>query len=176
MADYMTIHEAGLDKDLVVAYIGDGNNMAHSWLNLAAKLGFELRIATPRGYEVDSTILAKSLEMAKESGAKITITNDPKKAIKGSTVVTTDTWVSMGQEAEKEKRVKDFAGYMVDSNMMKLAQDKAIFLHCLPAYRGYEVSDEVMESSQSLIFEEAENRLHAQKGVMVWLDRKRDEK
>lgn len=176
MADYMTIQEAGLDKDLVVAYIGDGNNMAHSWLNLASKFGFELRIATPKGYEVNADILAKSLETAKSTGAKILITNDPQEAVKGSTVVTTDTWVSMGQEAEKEKRVKDFAGYMVDSAMMKLAQEKAIFLHCLPAYRGYEVSDEVMESSQSLIFEEAENRLHAQKGVMVWLDRKRDEK
>ncbi|MEV9524818.1 ornithine carbamoyltransferase [Aliarcobacter butzleri] len=176
MADYMTIQEAGLEKDLVVAYVGDGNNMAHSWLNLAAKLGFELRIATPKGYEVDKNILKNALEMAKISGAKIIIGNDAKTAIKDSTVVTTDTWVSMGQEDEKEKRVKDFAGYMVDANMMKLAQNRAIFLHCLPAYRGYEVSEEVIESSQSLIFEEAENRLHAQKGVMVWLDRKRDEK
>lgn len=176
MADYMTIQEAGLEKDLVVAYVGDGNNMAHSWLNLAAKLGFELRIATPKGYEVDKNILNNALEMAKISGAKIIIGNDAKTAIKDSTVVTTDTWVSMGQEDEKEKRVKDFAGYMVDANMMKLAQNRAIFLHCLPAYRGYEVSEEVIESSQSLIFEEAENRLHAQKGVMVWLDRKRDEK
>ncbi|MCT7908883.1 ornithine carbamoyltransferase [Arcobacter lacus] len=176
MADYMTIQEAGLEKDLVVAYVGDGNNMAHSWLNLAAKLGFELRIATPKGYEVDKNILNNALEMAKISGAKIIIGNDPKTAIKDSTVVTTDTWVSMGQEDEKEKRIKDFAGYMIDADMMKLAQEKAIFLHCLPAYRGYEVTNEVMESSQSLIFEEAENRLHAQKGVMVWLDRKRDEK
>ena len=150
--------------------------MTHSWLNLAAKLGFELRVATPKGYEVDASILEKSLEMAKLSGAKITITNDPKIAVKDATVVTTDTWVSMGQESEKEKRIKDFTGYIVDSAMMKLAHEKAIFLHCLPAYRGYEVSEEVMESSQSLIFEEAENRLHAQKGVMVWLDRKRDEK
>lgn len=176
MADYMTIQEAGLEKDLVVAYVGDGNNMAHSWLNLAAKLGFELRIATPKGYEVDKNILNNALEMAKISGAKIIIGNDPKTAIKDSTVVTTDTWVSMGQEDEKEKRIKDFAGYMIDADMMKLAQEKAIFLHCLPAYRGYEVTNEVMESPQSLIFEEAENRLHAQKGVMVWLDRKRDEK
>ena len=111
MADYMTIQEAGLDKDLVAAYVGDGNNMAHSWLNMAAKLGFELRIATPKGYEVDASILANALEMAKLSGAKITITNDPKVAVKGSTVVTTDTWVSMGQEAEKEKRLKDFEGF-----------------------------------------------------------------
>lgn len=174
MADYMTIQEANLEEDLVVAYVGDGNNMAHSWLNMAAKLGFELRIATPKGYEVDAQILENALTMAKVSGAKITISNNPKEAITGATVVTTDTWVSMGQEDEKEKRIKDFKGYMVDSDMMKLAHNKAIFLHCLPAYRGYEVSDEVMESSQSLIFEEAENRLHAQKGVMVWLDRKRD--
>ncbi len=176
MADYMTIQEAKLDKDLVVAYVGDGNNMAHSWLNLASKLGFELRIATPKDYEVDSKILENALEIAKSSGAKIVIGNDPKLAIKDATVVTTDTWVSMGQEDEKEKRLRDFKGFMVDSNMMKLANPKAIFLHCLPAYRGFEVTNEVMESSQSLIFEEAENRLHAQKGVMVWLDQKRDEK
>ena len=175
MADYLTIMEEGLDKNLVVAYIGDGNNMAHSWLNMASKLGFELRIATPKNYQVDQDILKEALKEAKNSGAKISTCFDPKEAAAGATVVTTDTWISMGQEAEKEKRVKDFAGYIVDSAMMKLAQEKAIFLHCLPAYRGYEVSEEVMESSQSLIFEEAENRLHAQKGVMVWLDRKRDE-
>ena len=176
MADYMTIQEAGLEKDLVAAYVGDGNNMTHSWLNMAAKLGFELRIATPKGYEVDAKILSDAQELAKKSGAKIIITNDPKVAVKGATVVTTDTWVSMGQESEKEKRLKDFDGYIVDSTMMALADKKAIFLHCLPAYRGFEVSEDVLEGSQSMIFEEAENRLHAQKGVMVWLDRKRDEK
>lgn len=176
MADYMTIQEAGLEKDLVAAYVGDGNNMTHSWLNLAAKLGFELRIATPKGYEVDAKILSDAQELAKKSGAKIIITNDPKVAVKGATVVTTDTWVSMGQESEKEKRLKDFDGYIVDSTMMALADKKAIFLHCLPAYRGFEVSEDVLEGSQSMIFEEAENRLHAQKSVMVWLDRKRDEK
>jgi ornithine carbamoyltransferase len=174
MADFMTIQEAGLEKDLVVAYVGDGNNLAHSWLMLAAKLGFELRIATPKNYEVDQNILNDALEFAKESGANIIIGNDPKEAIKNSTVVTTDTWVSMGQEDEKEKRVKDFDGYIIDNAMMKLASSNAIFLHCLPAYRGYEVSEEVIESSQSLVFEEAENRLHVQKGVMVWLDRKRN--
>lgn len=174
MADYMTIQEAGLDKDLIIAYIGDGNNMAHSWLNMAAKLGFELRIATPKGYEVDNEILENALNEAKNSGAKIVISNDPKEAVKGSTVVTTDTWVSMGQEDEKEKRVKDFDGYIVNDTMMNLAHKKAIFLHCLPAYRGYEVSQEVIEGPQSLIFQEAENRLHAQKGVMVWLDKQRD--
>jgi len=176
MADYLTIMEEGLDKNLVVAYIGDGNNMAHSWLNLAAKLGFELRIATPKAYQVDSKVLQTALEEAKKSGAKITTSFDPKEAIKDSTVVTTDTWISMGQESEKEKRVKDFSGYMVDENMMKLAKENAIFLHCLPAYRDYEVSEKVLEGSQSRVFQEAENRLHAQKGIMVWLDKKRDEK
>ena len=171
LADYMTIEEAGLKDNLVVAYVGDGNNMTHSWLMLASKLGFELRIATPKGYEVNQDILEDALEFAKESGAKIIIGNDPKEAIKDATVVTTDTWVSMGQEDEKEKRIKDFDGYIVDSSMMNLASEKAIFLHCLPAYRGYEVSEEVIESKQSLVFEEAENRLHAQKGVMVWLKR-----
>lgn len=174
LADYMTIQEEGLDKNLVVAYVGDGNNLAHSWLMLASKLGFELRIATPKGYEVQEDILNDALEFAKESGAKIIIGNDPKEAVKGATVVTTDTWVSMGQEDEKEQRVKDFDGYIVNSAMMDTAASDAIFLHCLPAYREYEVSTEVMESEQSKIFEEAENRLHAQKGVMVWLDKQRD--
>ncbi|MGA1939160.1 ornithine carbamoyltransferase [Arcobacter sp. YIC-310] len=174
MADYLTIQEAGLEENLVVAYIGDGNNMTHSWLNMAAKLGFELRISTPKGYEVDVDILLNAQEMAKKSGAKIIIGNDPLEAVKGSTVVTTDTWVSMGQEEEKERRVKDFDGYIVDEEMMSQADEKAIFLHCLPAYRGYEVSEEVIESEKSLVFQEAENRLHAQKGVMVWLDRQRN--
>jgi ornithine carbamoyltransferase len=174
MADYMTIQEAGLEENLVVAYVGDGNNMAHSWLNMAAKLGFELRIATPKGYEVDIDIYTQAMEIAKDSGAKITISNDPKEAVKGASVVTTDTWVSMGQEEEKEKRLNDFDGYIVDDSMMNIADTKAIFLHCLPAYRGYEVSKEVLESDKSLVFQEAENRLHAQKGVMVWLDKQRN--
>ncbi len=171
MADYLTIQEAGLDKDLVVSYVGDGNNLAHSWLMLASKLGFELRIATPKGYEVNQNILDDALNFSKESGAKIIIGNDPKEACKGATVITTDTWVSMGQEDEKEKRIKDFDGYIVDKEMMKLGASNAIFLHCLPAYRGYEVSEDVIEGEESLVFEEAENRLHAQKGVMVWLSR-----
>jgi len=176
MADYLTICECGLKNNIIVAYVGDGNNMTHSWLMLAAKLGFELRVATPKGYEVDKKILKDALKIAKKSGAKLIISNDPKSAIKGATVVTTDTWVSMGQEEEKEKRIKDFKGYMVDAKMMKLAHKKAIFLHCLPAYREYEVSTEVFEKYAPNIFAEAENRLHAQKAIMVWLDRKRDEK
>ncbi len=170
LADYMTMIEHGMDKDPVVAYVGDGNNMTHSWMMLASKLGFELRIATPKGYEVDESIMKDALAFCKQSGGKIIVTNDPNEAAKGATVITTDTWASMGQEAEKEERAKAFAGYMVDDKMMDLAQKDAVFLHCLPAYRGQEVSEELLEGPRSLIFEEAENRLHAQKGLMVWLD------
>jgi len=150
--------------------------MTHSWLMLAAKLGFELRIATPKGYEVASEVLSDALRMAKESGAVIKVSNDPKEAIQGATIVTTDTWASMGQEDEKEERVKAFAGYMVDDLMMCLAKKNAKFLHCLPAYRGQEVSESVLEAHADIVFDEAENRLHAQKGLMVWLDKKRGEK
>ncbi len=173
LADYLTIQEANLDINLKVAYIGDGNNLAHSWLMLASKLGFELAISTPKGYEVNQDILNDAQKFAKISGAKIYIGNDPKIAVKNASVVTTDTWISMGQEDEKEQRIKDFDGFIVDKKMMSLAQEKAIFLHCLPAYRNYEVSEEIFESSSSLVFQEAENRLHAQKAVMVWLDQKR---
>jgi len=173
LADYMTLVEYGMDKNIVAAYVGDGNNMTHSWMMLAAKLGFELRIATPKGYEPDAKILEEALLIAKDSGAVIKVMNDPKEAVAGATVVTTDTWTSMGQEDEKEERIKIFKGFMVDDAMMSLAQDGARFLHCLPAYRGLEVSEELFEKHSDIVFDEAENRLHAQKGLMVWLDRKR---
>jgi ornithine carbamoyltransferase len=175
MADYLTMVEFGKDKNPIVAYIGDGNNMANSWLMLSAKLGFELRVSTPKGYECDGDIIEDALEMAKESGAKITILDNPKEAVKDATVVTTDTWVSMGQEDEKEQRLKDFIGYLVDQKLMDLADKDAIFLHCLPAYRDYEVSEEIFEKHSEEIFSEAENRLHVQKAIMVWLDNKREE-
>jgi ornithine carbamoyltransferase len=170
LADYMTMVEYGVDKNAVAAYVGDGNNMTHSWMMLAAKLGFELRIATPKGYEVDDDVLTEALQIAKASGAVIKVGNDPKEAVKDSTIVITDTWASMGQEDEKDERVQAFKGYMVDGAMMSLAQEGAIFLHCLPAYRGQEVSEEVLESHSEVVFAEAENRLHAQKGLMVWLN------
>jgi ornithine carbamoyltransferase len=173
MADYMTMIEHQKDKNPIVAYVGDGNNMTHSWLMLAAKLGFELRVATPKGYEVDSAILKEALTIASQTDAKIVITNNPKEAVKEADVVTTDTWISMGQEDEKEKRINDFDGFIVDDNLMKEAKKDALFLHCLPAYRGYEVSEEVFEAHADEIFSEAENRLHAQKGIMVWLDQQR---
>ncbi len=173
IADYMTMVECGRHIDPIVAYVGDGNNMTHSWLMLASKLGFELRVATPAGYECDPQIVADAMELAKTSGAKISFTHDPKIAVLGATVVTTDTWISMGQEDEKVKRLNDFVGYIVDDALMALADEFAIFLHCLPAYRGVEVSESVLEGDQSVIFQEAENRLHGQKGLMVWLDRHR---
>ncbi|RLA63847.1 MAG: ornithine carbamoyltransferase [Epsilonproteobacteria bacterium] len=174
MTDYLTMLENGKDKNPVVAYVGDGNNMTHSWLMLAAKLGFELRVATPKGYECDASIVEEALAVAKISGAKISFFNNPKLAVKDCDVVTTDTWVSMGQEDEKEVRMKAFDGYIVDESLMGLAKSDAIFLHCLPAYRGYEVSEETFEKYEEVIFSEAENRLHAQKGIMVWLDKQRN--
>jgi ornithine carbamoyltransferase len=173
LADYMTMVEYGVEKDAIVAYIGDGNNMTHSWLMLASKLGFDLRIATPKGYEVDDSVLKDAMLFARESGAKITVMNDPKEAVQGATIVTTDTWASMGQEDEKEQRVKDFNGYMVDELMMCLAAKDAKFLHCLPAYRNQEVSERLFDTHSDIIFDEAQNRLHAQKGLMVWLDKQR---
>jgi len=173
MTDYLTMLEFGITTP-VVAYVGDGNNMTHSWLMLSAKLGFELRVATPKGYECDPQIVQEALEIAKSSGAKITFSHDPKEAVKDANVVTTDTWVSMGQEDEKEERMKAFDGFIVDEALMSLTQKDAIFLHCLPAYRDYEVSEAVFEKHAEAIFTEAENRLHAQKGIMVWLDQHRD--
>ena len=175
MADYLTMVEFKKDKNPIVAYIGDGNNMANSWLMLSAKLGFELRVSTPKGYECDKEIVNDALEIAKDSGAKIVILDNPEEAIKDATVVTTDTWVSMGLESQKEQRVKDFNGYLVDEKLMSLASTDAMFLHCLPAYRGYEVSEETFEKHSNEIFQEAENRLHIQKAIMVWLDNKREE-
>lgn len=171
MADYLTMLEYNKTCHSSVAFIGDGNNMANSWLLLASKLGLDLRIATPRGYEPDSDVLAMAQEFSKTSGASLTITNDVEEAIMGADVVTTDVWASMGQESEAEKRMKDFAGFKVDDRRMALAKPDAIFLHCLPAHRGEEVDESVLEGPQSVIFDEAENRLHAQKGIMVWLSR-----
>ncbi len=173
MADYLTMIERGKDKNPVVAYVGDGNNMTHSWMMLAGKMGFELRVATPKGREPWQEIIDDAKELSLVSGAKISYTHDPKEAVRGADVVTTDTWVSMGQESEKEAKLKEFEGFMIDMDMMKLAKSDAMFLHCLPAYRGYEVSEEVLEHYADMVFDEAENRLHAQKAIMVWLEKYR---
>ena len=184
IADYLTMIECGIymphqsplypqqgktGEAPIVAYIGDGNNISHSWINLAAILGFELRIATPAEYAPKAEIVAQAQALCKDSGGKIIISTSPKNALEGVNVVVTDTWASMGQESKKETRKKAFAGFCVDSELMKYAQKEAIFLHCLPAYRGQEVSEEVIEGAQSRVFEEAQNRLHAQKGIMLYL-------
>lgn len=153
----------------IVAYIGDGNNMAHSWLNCAAILGLEFRLATPKGYEAKEHICASAVELAKHSQATITYANDPIAAVRNAHIIITDTWVSMGQEEQKQRKLRDFVGFCVDSTLMGYADSKAIFLHCLPAYRGYEVSEEVIESAQSKVWLEAHNRLYIQQGIMLWL-------
>jgi ornithine carbamoyltransferase len=174
IADYLTIIEHNMHDNLKVAYIGDGNNMTHSWLMLAAKIGFDLNIATPKGCEVNNDVLNEALKIAKISGAKIQTMYNVQEAVQDCNVVTTDTWISMGQEEEKEEKVKQFDGFIVDDTLMKNARRNAIFLHCLPAYRGYEVSESVFNKHSITIFNEAENRLHAQKAIMVWLDSKRN--
>ncbi len=171
LADFQTIREkkGGKLRGLKLAYIGDGNNMAHSYLYGGAKMGMEVLIATPKEYMCDETVVKNAMEDAKETGAKIVITNDPKEAIKNADVVCTDTWVSMGQESEKEEKIKVFSDYQVNKELFSLADKEAIFMHCLPAYRGYEVTEDVIDGKQSVIFDEAENRLHAQKAVMARL-------
>ena len=173
LADYLTMIEYGKNINPVVTYLGDGNNMAHSWMMLAAKLGFELRVATPEGYEPLKEVVDDAKQLCKKSGGIIRYYYCPREAVKGCDVVATDTWISMGQEDEKEKKIDDFRGYMVDKTMMSFAKDGAIFLHCLPAYRGYQVDDGTYEKYSETIFDEAENRLHVQKGLMVWLDMQR---
>lgn len=171
LADFQTIreHKDGQLKGLKLAYIGDGNNMAHSLLYGGAKVGLNVSVATPPDYMCNPDVVKNAMEDAKATGAELTITNDPVEAICGADVVYADTWVSMGQEEEKAKRMKAFFGYQIDQTLFSQADKEAIFLHCLPAYRGYEVTEEVIDGPQSVIFDEAENRLHAQKAVMVKL-------
>ncbi len=146
-----------------VAWIGDGNNMANSWVNAAWRLGFELVLACPEGYDPDPTILAQ----AQRDNPKVRLVRDPKEAAAGAHVVNTDVWASMGQEEEQATRERDFAGFTVDASVMDVADKDAIFLHCLPAHRGEEVSEDVLEGPQSRVWDEAENRLHVQKAVMA---------
>lgn len=170
LADVFTIYEYKKTlKGLKLAYIGDGNNMAHSLLHICAKLGMDISVATPKEYECDEEMVNLAKQDANITGSKIVITNDPKEAIKDADAVYTDTWVSMGQEAEKAQRLKIFLPYQVNAELFALAKPDALFLHCLPAYRGYEVTPDVIDGKNSVIFDEAENRLHAQKAVMALL-------
>ena len=170
LADFQTIREhKGKLKGLKLAYIGDGNNMAHSLMYGGAKVGMDIAIATPKQYECDPEVVKNALADAEATETKITLTNDPIEAIRDADVVYADTWVSMGQEAEKAEKLKVFGPYQIDKELFSHAKSDAIFLHCLPAYRGYEVTEDVIDGPNSVIFDEAENRLHAQKAVMVKL-------
>lgn len=170
LADLMTAYEhKGRLEGLKFAYIGDGNNMAHSIMYGCAKAGLDCSVATPEGYKCDEGVVENAKSDFRASGRTLVITTDPTEAIRNADIVYTDTWVSMGQEAEKAERQRIFTPYQVNGELFKNAADDAIFMHCLPAYRGFEVTEEVIDGPQSVIFDEAENRLHAQKAVMATL-------
>ena len=163
LADMMTVREhIGRTNDINVAYIGDGNNMCHSWMIAAKQFGFDIKIAVPVGFEPEADLLEACQD-------RVTMTSIPSEAIMDADVVVTDTWISMGQEDEKQQRKQAFEGFTVNEMLMKNASNDAIFLHCLPAYRGYEVTAEVLEGPQSVVWDEAENRLHAQKALIEFL-------
>ena len=166
LADLLTVQEVfGQDlRGRRIAWVGDGNNMSNSWLNAAFRLGFELRLACPEGYRPDAAILERA-----RSATTILLTDDPAEAVENAEVVNTDVWTSMGQEEETAARARAFAGYHVDGALMGRAHAGAIFLHCLPAHRGEEVSEDVLEGAQSRVFDQAENRLHVQKAILVTL-------
>lgn len=167
LSDLLTAREetGANPAELVYAWLGDGNNMCHSWLAAAGVLGFELRIAAPPGFRPDVMIV----DRAREMGAKVLVTEDPSEAVAGAQVINTDVWASMGQEAEAEARRALFAPYQVDSELMAKARSDAVFLHCLPAHRGEEVTEEVFESPASRVWNQAENRLHVQKAILEFL-------
>jgi ornithine carbamoyltransferase len=171
MTDYFTAWEkfGGELKGRKIAYVGDGNNMAHSLLFGAPKVGMDIAIACPAGYAPDPTVVEQAGADAREAGTHMLITTNIDEAVRDADIIETDVWASMGQEEEAEKRKRDFAGWMVDAAMMARAKNDAIFLHCLPAHRGEEVSAEVIDGPQSVIYDEAENRLHIQKAIMHFL-------
>ncbi|MCT4796103.1 ornithine carbamoyltransferase [Exiguobacterium alkaliphilum] len=170
LADLLTIEETfGTRQGKVLTYIGDGNNMAHSLMLGGALSGMHIRVASPDGYTVDETIYNQAVALAETTGGSVTLYGDPAEATVGAHVVYTDVFASMGQEAEAETRLAHFASFQVDETLMASARDEAIFLHCLPAHRGEEVTADVMDGPQSLVFDQAENRLHAQKALMITL-------
>lgn len=170
LADLLTVYEHKETLEgLKMAYIGDGNNVANSLIQGCAKVGMNVAVATPKGFECDRNIIHEARFDAKANNCEIIITEDPVEAIKNADVVYADTWISMGQEAEKESRVKTFMPYQINAELFSKAKEDAIFLHCLPAYRGYEVTEDIIDGPQSVIFDEAENRLHAQKAVLAML-------
>lgn len=171
LADLMTIRERfGKTQGLKIAYIGDAaNNMGNSYLVACALAGMHVSVASPKGYEPAGEVVARAKEIGAFTGSSIAVTNSPAEAADNADVVATDTWISMGMEQQAEQRKRDFAGFTVDEELMSKAKPSAIFLHCLPAYRGYEVTAGVLDGPRSAIWDQAENRLHAQKALMAWL-------
>lgn len=167
LADALTIRERkGQLKGLVLAYVGDGNNMSNTYVELGALAGMHVKIGCPSTHPTDAAVVEEARAIAQQTGASIEVFDNPQRAVEGADVVLTDTWTSMGDEAEHDKRLKEFEGFQVNAALMALAKDDALFMHCLPAHRGEEVTDEVMDGPQSVIFDEAENRLHAQKALL----------
>jgi ornithine carbamoyltransferase len=167
LSDCFTIWEKrGAYRGLKVAYVGDGNNVANSWINGAVRLGFDLWLACPQQYEPDQQILSRAVE---ESSSTIILTHDPKEAVEEAHVVNTDVWASMGQEGEREKRIKAFQGYQVNADLLRGAREDVLVMHCLPAHRGEEITDEVMDGPHAVVFDQAENRLHVQKAILTLL-------
>ena len=166
LGDFMTLHEHKQKlSGLTLAWVGDGNNVAHSLISGAARLGVRMRVATPHGYEPNPAVVTA----AQREGGLIELTHDPTEAVAGTDAVYTDVWASMGQEAEAEARQKVFSGYQVNARLMKRAGAKALFMHCLPAHRGLEVTDDVIDGPKSIVFDQAENRLHIQKAILLAL-------
>ncbi|MDH5466531.1 MAG: ornithine carbamoyltransferase [Candidatus Aminicenantes bacterium] len=174
MADFFTLKEKHKNlTSLKLAYVGDGNNVCHSLLFAAAKAGCQISVATPSGFEPDPEIVKQAEEDATETGAGFFLTNDPSQAVEGADAVYTDVWASMGQEEQEKERAKIFASFQVNRELMAKAKPDALFMHCLPAHRGEEVTDEVIDSPQSVVFDQAENRLHVQKIIMLLLMEKK---
>lgn len=170
LADILTIKEKlGKDKKAKVAYIGDGNNVCHSLMLGCVKVGYDIHVAAPKKYEPAAQVLKIAQKIGKETGAKVVITNDPKEAVADADVIYSDVWVSMGQESEDKKRKKDFQGFQVNKALVKGARKNYIFMHCLPAHRGLEVTADVIDGPNSVVFDQAENRLHAQKAILSFL-------
>jgi ornithine carbamoyltransferase len=170
LADFFTLQEHFGDlKKLHFAYVGDGNNMAHSLLLAGASVGAKVSVATPERYGLNPVIVTMAKAIAEETKASLRILNDPRKAVAGADAVYTDTWASMGDESQAEERAAIFAPYQVNASLMQLAKPHARFMHCLPAHRGQEVTDQVIDSLNSVVFDQAENRLHIQKAILVWL-------
>ncbi len=169
VADLLTIKEKKGDFDQKLVYVGDGNNVCHSLLLGSALVGMDMTACVPEGYDPDQEIVDKAVELGKENDAEIDIKRKPSEAVKDADVIYTDVWVSMGDEEEKEKRMKDFEGYQINKELISKADEDVIVMHCLPAHRGVEITSEVMDGPHSVVFDQAENRLHAQKAIMAEL-------